>query len=188
MLKNSWNAIKNGPMIGKIFLVILLLGGINALIHAFDDKPAPTMTSSATPAHHPIIGQPGLPSHVGDAELLVSENAQVAVYVKLVDSGERRYNVRILVKKPGSPLVAPMVRAWGSNKIHSAFVDGVDNDDMGFCFGPPHVVDLNMNDHNLDDGRPYLSLISRRMNGMDALGKAYHELVLKYERKRLKGQ
>jgi hypothetical protein len=176
----------------KILLVIVTLLVINGVLRGLgvlkdtsDPVPVSAPGASATPAHHPIIGQPGLPSHVGDAELLVSENAQVTVYVKLVDSGERRYNVRILVKKPGSPLVAPMARAWGSNKIHSAFVDGVDNDDMGFCFGPPHIVDLKMNDHNLDDGRPYLSLISRKMNGMDALGKAYHELVLKYERERL---
>jgi hypothetical protein len=183
-----------GPTIGAILLFIIAVGSFKACLNAPGGRSSvtPGVALTATPAggmspgHHPIIGQPGLPSHVGDEELLVSESAQVAVYVRLVDSGERRYMVRMIVKKPGSALLAPMARAYGSNKIQGASVDGVDHPVYGFCFGPPHVVDLNGNDHNLDDGRPYISLISRKMNGMDALGKAYHELVLKYERERLK--
>jgi hypothetical protein len=180
----AWRNTKAyGTLVTIVLALVFVLGSsCNSDKSASTTKSVPISEtkSGATPT---TTGTPyaGFPSGVGEGERMVLDNAQVTAYVKLVDSGERRYKVRFIVKKPGSPLIAPIVRAFGSRQIHSVIVGGVDCDE-DFCFSTPYVVDRDQNTHDVDAGRPYLSLVSRQMNGNEALGKAYYDLILKYER------
>jgi hypothetical protein len=112
----------------------------------------------------------------GAAERMVLDNEQVTVYVECTNREYKQYKFRLVVKKPGSPLIEPIVRMAGSPNIHSVFVNGVDSDTLGFAFSPNIAVfnkNLEVVTANYD---------TRSLNGNDALGDAYHDLVLKYER------
>ena len=109
-------------------------------------------------------------------ERMVLDNAQVTAYVECTNREYKQYKFRFVVKNPGSPLIAPIVRMAGASNIHSVFVNGVDSDMVGFAFGP-NIVVINKNLEVVP-----ATYDTRVLNGNDALGDAYHGLVLKYER------
>jgi hypothetical protein len=64
----------------------------------------------------------------------------------------------------------------GNPNVHSVFVNGVDSDNVGFAFSP----NIAVFDKNLEVVAANYN--TRSLNGNDALGDAYHDLILKYER------
>jgi hypothetical protein len=103
---------------------------------------------------------------------MVMDNAQVTVYVECTNREYKQYKVHFIVKKPGSSLIAPIVRMAGISNPHSVVVNGVDTGD-DFAFSPNMAVF----DKNLE--LVQANYQSRPLNGNVALGYAYHDLVMK---------
>jgi len=115
-------------------------------------------------------------SATGGAERMVLDNAQVTVYIECTNREYKQYKFRFVVKKPGSPFIAPIVRMAGNPDVHSILVNGVDSDTVGFAFSP----NIAVFDKNLEAVTATYN--TRTLNSNDALGDAYHDLVLKYEK------
>lgn len=106
---------------------------------------------------------------------MVLDNAQVTVYVECTHREWKQYKFRFVVKKPGSPLLAPILRQAGNPRVYSVFVNGVDVGD-DFAFGP-YIAAFDSNGAQIP-----ATFVSRPLNGNDSLCLAYHDLVVKYEK------
>jgi ribosomal protein L40E len=109
------------------------------------------------------------------AERMVLDDAQVSVYVECTHREWKQYKFRFIVKNPGSPLLAPILRQAGNPRAYSVVVNGVDTGD-DFAFSPK-IEAFDKNGEIIDT-----TFVSRPLNGDVALGYAYHDLVVKYER------
>jgi hypothetical protein len=151
---------------GLILLAVLAMAfsfgpGCNSNKNDSAIKPDATPTASTS-------------SVTGGAERMVLDNTQVTVYVECTNREYKQYKFRFVVKKPGSPLLAPILRQAGNPRAYSVFVNGVDTGD-DFAFGP-NIAAFD----NSGDLIP-ATFVSRPLNGNVALGQAYHDLVVKYE-------
>jgi hypothetical protein len=106
---------------------------------------------------------------------MVLDNAQVTAYVECTHQEWKQYKIRFVVKKPGSPLLAPILRQAGNPRVYSVVVNGVDTGD-DFAFSS------NIAAFNSSGDLIPATFVSRPLNGNVALGYAYHGLVVKYER------
>lgn len=156
----------------KFFAVVIavILGGYALIGKSPKVEPSASLSSVATsPTTTPTALSTSL-------ERMVLDDAQVTAYVERTHPEYKQYKFRFVVKKPGSPLIAPIVRMAGASNVYSVFVNGVDSDMVGFAFGP-NIVVINKNLEVVP-----ATYDTRVLNGNDALGDAYHGLVLKYER------
>jgi len=162
----------------KITMPPVILGGIAFLIFvgliSWCAAPKPNLTDRSTsPATAYSTPAPMTPSASGERQVL--DDQQVTIFVECTNREYRQYKVRFVVKKPGSPLIAPVLRQAGNPAARSVVVNGVDTDD-DFAFSPNMAVF----DKNLEPVQANYK--SRPLNGDDALSRAYHDLVMKYER------
>jgi hypothetical protein len=128
---------------------------------------------TAAPAMTPFLAA-STSSAAGGGERMVLDNARVTAYVECVNREYKQYKVRFIVKKPDSPLLAPILSQAGNPKAYSVFVNGVDTGD-DFAFSP-NIAAFNNNGDLIP-----ATFVSRPLNGNVALGQAYHDLVVKYE-------
>jgi len=159
--ESTW---KNATGLGYGTSIILVLAQV-LIFWATCNSPKTLTTTSSS-------------SEEGGAERMVLDNEQVTVYVKCTNREEKQYSFRFVVKKPGSPLIAPIMERANNldvQDVHSVIVDGVDRDTQGFAFNLHHtILTKKLEFFAVSYGGGVLS-------GSDPLGNAYHDLVLKYE-------
>lgn len=154
------------------------VGSIAMLSRSDETSPRTSLenspASSSGTRREPTPTAPTLGSR-GGGERMVLDNAQITVYVECTHQEWRKYKIRFIVKKSGSPFLTPILRQIGNPKVYSVVVNGVDpGDDFAFS---SNIAAFNSSG-DLIPG----TFVSRPLNGNVALGYAYHDLVVKYER------
>lgn len=112
---------------------------------------------------------------VASAERMVLDDAHVTAYVECTHREWKKYKIHFIVKKPGSPLLTPILRQAGNPRAYAVVVNGVDTGD-DFAFSP-NIAAFDSSGQIID-----ATFVSRPLNGNVALGYAYHDLIVKYER------
>jgi hypothetical protein len=110
------------------------------------------------------------------AERMVLDNALVTVYVECTNREYKQYKFRFIVKKSGSPLLTPILQQAGNPNAYSVVVNGVDTGDGDLAFSP-NIAAFDRNGKLITT-----DFNTRPLNGNEALGRAYYNLIAKYER------
>lgn len=111
------------------------------------------------------------------AERMVLDNAQVTVYVECTNREWKQYKFRFIVKKPGSPLLAPILRQAGNPpRAGIVYVNVTGTDNIGVAFSSNIAIFTS------DGDMIPATFESHPLNKNDALGLAYHDLVMKYKK------
>jgi hypothetical protein len=159
-------SVRNPGLWVFIGLLGLFFGGLLIIWSPRPTAPVATAKPMLTLSPTPTIS----------AERMVLDNAQVTAYVECVDREYKRYKIRFIIKRPGSSLIAPILRQIGNPKTYSLFVNGVDTGD-DFAFSP-NMAAFDQNGELIST-----DFVSRPLNGDVKLGLAYHDLIVKYENK-----
>jgi hypothetical protein len=109
-------------------------------------------------------------------ERMVLNNTQVTVYVECTNREWKQYKFRFIVKKSGSPLLTPILRQVGNPNAYSVVVNGVDTGDGDLAFSP-NIAAFDRNGKLIT-----ADFNTRPLNGNEELGRAYYNLIAKYER------
>jgi hypothetical protein len=133
-----------------------------------------TLTSSPAPSGSTWTPVPSITNI--NAERMVLDNAQVTVYVECTNREWKQYKFRFIVKKSGSPLLTPILRQVGNPNAYSVVVNGVDTGDGDLAFSP-NIAAFDRNGKLIT-----ADFNTRPLNGNEALGRAYYNLIAKYER------
>jgi hypothetical protein len=152
---------------------------VSTIIGSFKNKnsPSPSITLTSSSASSGATWTPA-PSTAPSlsAERLVLDNSQVTVYVECTNREWKQYKFRFIVKKSGSPLLTPILQQVGNPNAYSVVVNGVDTGDGDLAFSP-NIAAFDRNGTLIT-----ADFNTRPLNGNEALGRAYYNLIAKYER------
>ena len=162
---------RGATFIGGLAIVLALLGLGIYWARMSQSPVAENAKETASP-----VSTTSTSSAAVSAERMVLDNAQVTVYVECTNREYKQYKFRFIVKKSGSPLLTPILQQAGDPNAYSVVVNGVDTGDGDLAFSP-NIAAFDRNGKLIT-----ADFNTRPLNGNEALGRAYYNLIAKYER------